>query len=427
MFKDMKQVQAFFEQRQKFGIRPGLDRIKGLLKLLDHPEQKVQMLHIAGTNGKGSTIEYINEALISNDYDVGVFTSPSLDGLTGHIYLNNEKIKEETFIHLMNELYPYVKQLDELNNHPTEFEIITALSFLYFSIYVDVALIETGMGGLEDTTNCFQPILSIITSIDKDHTSFLGSTIRDIARHKAGIIKQAVPVIVGDLNEEAMKKINEVVKEKQALLYHLHDEFTYENRKKIGDKQLFTWKYEDIVSDIEIQMNGQHQVDNCSLALMALHLLRKYGFKLNVDSIVESLGRVKLQGRFEIISENPYIILDGAHNPAGVDSFLQTVKHMEQLENKELIFAAFKDKDLEYMLPKIATVFSSIKLTTFDHPRAASLTKLSDSLQETVAIEPDWRSAIDQIIQEKEENKAYFVTGSLHFIALVRSYILQLA
>ncbi len=188
-------------------MKPGLDRIRKLLHFLGDPQGKVTAIHVAGTNGKGSTIQYIKHGLIANSCRVGVFQSPSMDGVKGHISVNHRKVPEETIITLMNQIYPFIQRLDQEQNAPTSFEIITAIAFLHFADDVDVALIEAGMGGRYDTTNCFDPVMSIITNIEKDHTAFLGTTLGEIAWQKAGIIKEKRPVIAGEMNEEAYKSI----------------------------------------------------------------------------------------------------------------------------------------------------------------------------------------------------------------------------
>lgn len=177
MFTNFQEIESFFNSRKSLGIKPGLDRIKKLLQLLDNPQDRIQAIHIAGTNGKGSTVHFIKDALQANGYHVGIFTSPSFSGLTGHMFIDNSAIPETKFVKLCNEIYPFIVQLDNENKSPTEFEIITALAFVYFSAHVDIVLVEAGMGGREDTTNCFQPLISIITNVARDHTAFLGNSL----------------------------------------------------------------------------------------------------------------------------------------------------------------------------------------------------------------------------------------------------------
>src|SRR5699024_5704352 len=190
MFINFQDIEEFMNSRRKFGIKPGLKRMNYLLDRLHHPERYFKSIHVAGTNGKGSTIQFMKKALMANGHRVGVFTSPSLSGLTGHIWCNGQKIETREWVSLMNDIYPIITELDKKGIHLTSFEIITAIVFVYFSKHVHIALIETGMGGRFDTTNCLDPIVTIITNVTRDHTRFLGKSLADIAYHKAGIIKQ---------------------------------------------------------------------------------------------------------------------------------------------------------------------------------------------------------------------------------------------
>lgn len=423
MFTSFQEVKTFFVSRQSQGIKPGLDRIKKLLQLLGDPQDNMKAIHIAGTNGKGSTLHFINHALLANGYRVGIFTSPSMEGLTGHMFMDDIAITEAAFIKLCNQIHPFIKQLDNENMSPTEFEIITALAFVYFSRDVDIVLVEAGMGGREDTTNCFQPIMSIITNISQDHTAFLGNSLAEIAYHKAGIIKKGVPVILGDMTKEAMIVIDEEIRLKMTNGYQLGHDFTY---KMAGTRNDFTWHYQSELHKVTgLRMYGEHQVKNGSMALMALFKLKEIGYSINFKQAIEAIKQTQVPGRFEIIQRIPEIILDGAHNSAGMQSFIYTVSSNFAYKEKHLIFAAFKDKDLETMLDQVNGQFTTITLTSFDHPRAAKAEALYDLTKEdNKYINSDWQEVINNIINQ--EDASYFITGSLHFIAMVREYLLKI-
>jgi dihydrofolate synthase/folylpolyglutamate synthase len=419
MFNNFWEIESFFVQRRSLGIKPGLDRIKSLLGLLGNPQDELNAIHIAGTNGKGSTLSFLKNALQANGYDVGVFTSPSFAGLTGHMYINDQIIPEATFITICNHIYPYIVSLDNRDMAPTEFEIMTAVAFVYFSQQTDIVLVETGMGGREDTTNCFQPILSIITNISRDHTAFLGNRLKDIAYHKAGIIKHGAPVIVGDMDDTALEVINNEVLQRQTISYKLGSDFSYIQLK---DRHSFLFTFGDMQMEVDISMYGAHQVKNASIALMALILLKQSGYRVDMKKANTGFRHTRVPGRFEVVSEQPIIILDGAHNPGGVQAFLKTVDHSFANEERRLIFAAFKDKDLRTMLGQLRDQFHSITLTTFDHPRAAQIADLraADGGVDST-YQSDWHRVIDSILMEK--CGCYFVTGSLHFITEVRDYL----
>ncbi|WP_373892969.1 bifunctional folylpolyglutamate synthase/dihydrofolate synthase [Virgibacillus natechei] len=425
MFENFEQVEAFFVSRKSLGIKPGLDRVKALLSLMNNPQDRMQAIHVAGTNGKGSTIHFLKDALKAGGYQVGVFTSPSMTGLTGHIMLNDSNIPEDTFLELLRAIHPAIMQLDRQSQSPTEFEIMTVLAFMYFSNHADIALIEAGMGGREDTTNVFSPILSIITNVARDHTAFLGDTTAEIAYQKAGIIKKCTPVISGDMDKEALQVIEKEARLHEVQHYQLGKGFSYTNPEKKGISQKFSWhKDTDYSVSIAIQMQGEHQIKNASIAYMALMLLIDNGYVLDLKQAIKAMENTQVPGRFEVIQRDPVIIIDGAHNPAAIQVFINTVEENYKDKERHLLFAAFKDKEIEKMLNNLSTHFSSITLTSFDHPRAAR----ADALyQTTKAVEKricsDWEDAIKQMIQSKDRH--YFITGSLNFIAIVRNYFKQ--
>lgn len=424
----MQEMTNFFQERKKLGIQLGLERIKQLLNELDNPEQKLKAIHVAGTNGKGSTINFINHALIANGYQVGVFTSPSFEGLTGHILMNGKKISDQQFLLLFNDIYPVVQSLDQSGIYATEFEIITAIAFLYFASHADIALIETGMGGRDDTTNCFQPILSIITNVDNDHANFLGKTLKEIAFHKAGIIKHKVQTIVGDVDKEAFTVMESEAKRKLAPLYLLGKDFTYEIVEQKGKEQIFIWRHMDKEMKIRISMLGDHQVINCSLALMALQVIEENGINLHLTKTIDGVSSATLPGRFEKFTQKKQtIILDGAHNIASIQSFIKTVEtNYQHVSKKHLIFTAFQDKNIHEMLYKLIPHFSTITLTTFNHPRAMSvqsLKNIANSVNTNITFR-DLSVLMDEIKHVNySDDRYYFFTGSLHFIAYIRKLL----
>lgn len=428
LFSNIQQVTNFFDERKSLGIQLGLDRITKLLNALDNPQLNINAIHIAGTNGKGSTINFMSSALIANHYNVGVFTSPSLDGLTGHILHNGKKISDNQLLSIFNKVYPVVQTLDKAGVYPTEFEIITAIALLFFVDNVDIALIEAGMGGRYDTTNCLKPMLSMITNVAKDHSDFLGKTIEEIAIHKAGIIKSHTPVVVGSVSEDALSIIENEANQKEAPLLLLQKDFLFNGMEQNVLSQSFLWEYKDIQIPINLSMLGEHQIHNSSLALMALQLLKESGFKLKCAEVIKGISTTKLAGRFEIIEKNGQtIILDGAHNIAGIKSFIKTVEsNYKDIQNKKVIFAAFKDKEYNEMLYELLPYFSEIILTTFAHPRAIpaqQLKTIANQINESVHVQ-DVDRIIHQINHANDYNDTYFFTGSLHFISYIRKQLL---
>lgn len=424
MFQSMEEVNQFFRQRRNLGINPGLDRMVRLLESQNNPHQMIKTVHIAGTNGKGSTQTFIKDALIQNKYRVGVFTSPSLTGLNGHIMINDTPISDKEFLNLFHQLLPTIEMLDLEKMAPTEFEILTAISFMYFNSNVDIAIIEAGMGGREDSTNCIQPSLSIITNIAIDHASFLGNTLEKIAYQKAGIIKANTPVIVGDLDESCLQIIEREAIKKNAPIYQLRNNYSYRILASKVNLQRFNWHFGETSYSIEIEMQGEHQVKNATNAMMALKILEINGMCLNWDRVMLAFRTSKLKGRLETVHEEPLIVLDGAHNPAGMEAFLKAVNHHYKDYRKHLIFAGFRDKELAIMVEMAEPIFASVTITTFDHPRAEKPDNLLNAIQSPTLKTGDWKSIISVLNYHKTEQKdAYFFAGSLHFIGFVRDYL----
>jgi len=417
MFQNLQQAEAFLSTRKPLGIKPGLERVRVLLQKVNHPEKNIRAIHITGTNGKGSTMQFIKNALLANGYHTGVFTSPSLEGLPGHIFYNDTPVSENVFVELCNQLYPAIKQLDSDGDSPTEFEIITVIACMFFSKNVDIALIEAGMGGRLDTTNCFDPLLSIITNISIDHKQFLGSTVSEIAYHKAGIIKRNRPVIIGEMSKDACIEIEKEATFLHAPIYQAGRDFTYQKTNDDKCFQQFIWNEE---LPLEISMLGEHQIKNAAIAFRAVMLLKELGYQINIDETAKAFSRTQLPGRFEIIRKKPTVILDGAHNEKGMEAFIETVLTTYKDRKRHLIFAVFKDKEVKEMLELAMPHFDSVTLTAFDHPRSASLENLkSFTKKKHIFLAENWQAAMTNLT---DDHSVYFVTGSLEFISRVRKY-----
>ena len=418
MFSTLQEVEQFFKQRQLLGMKPGLERIRELLHRSGNPERRMKAIHIAGTNGKGSTLHYLKNALQANGYKVGVFTSPSFQGIRGHILLDDDPIAASDFVHIFNELYPHIKEMDEQDFAPTEFEIITAMAFRFFAEHGEIMLIEAGMGGRFDTTNSFQPVMSIITNIALDHTQYLGETTKEIAFHKAGIIKQYTPVIIGEMDPEANAVIMEIAGTEQSTVYSFGKDFHY---VKSGGQ--YVWKYEGKEFPFHLEMMGEHQLHNASLALMALSVLETKGYSVDWQNALSAMEHTNIPGRFEVVHRDPLIIIDAAHNPDGIKAFLETVTSHYSNSDKHLIVAMFRDKAVNEMLQLLCNEFENVTWTTFEHPRAWDPYAL-ESRYPNHDIQPDYKQMLETIVQ-KQGDTVYFITGSLHFISAVRNYLMR--
>lgn len=424
MFNSMQELEEYFKNRKQFGIKPGLERVEVLLEKLGNPEKTLPIVHVAGTNGKGSTVQFIADALMAHGSCVGIFTSPSFTGITGHILKNRVPIQSDMLLTYMNEMLPYISELDDQNNHPTEFEIITVLALHYFKNNVDIAIIEAGMGGRFDTTNCVIPAISVITTIAKDHMQYLGATEEEISYHKAGIMKESRPVIIGKVSTVAKKVLMEEAMKNNCQVYRLGEHFTVKN--KGGN---FVWsELGEIRHIFSLRLLGDHQRDNAALALMALHILeREQHEKLNWDIVIKTMKQTELPGRFELITKSPPIILDSAHNLAGMEAFIKTAKQYYEIAGTNVLFASFRDKQVIEMIDCLVQEEMQVVLTTFDHDRAATISELKETVSnyEKVLFYEKWEKALEGFITKGHENRPLFITGSLHFITYVRQYLLK--
>ncbi|MFE4242864.1 bifunctional folylpolyglutamate synthase/dihydrofolate synthase [Peribacillus butanolivorans] len=424
MVKTMKEINHFFEQRQvQLGMNFGLSRMETLLTKLGNPQEGLKYIHIAGSNGKGSTLHYIKEILLAEGIRVATFTSPYLIRMNEQLKINTDEISDNDFVAAFQELWPIVQEMDSAGNGPTQFEILTAMAFSYFSKKeVDLVLMETGLGGRLDTTNVIQPLLSIITSISLEHTNILGNTLVEIASEKAGIIKSGAPIISGVTAEEPAKVIEEKAASADVPYYQLGRDFYVNDVKQSKHGQSFSISLDNrSIRNIDLQMLGRHQIDNAALAVAAVMLVIE---GIDEKSIRKGIGEAKWNGRFEKISDEPLVIIDGAHNPAGIEVLIETLKTHYPDYTYRFIFSSFRDKDYSQMLHMLEKEAIEIIITEFNHERAADAEKLyKQCSHENKSIDKDWQAAIRKGRQKTGEKEILVITGSLYFLSLVREFI----
>ncbi|MFD6441383.1 bifunctional folylpolyglutamate synthase/dihydrofolate synthase [Peribacillus sp. NPDC060186] len=424
MVKTMKEINYFFEQRQvQLGMNFGLSRMETLLTKLGDPQEGLKYIHIAGSNGKGSTLHYIKEILLEEGIRVASFTSPYLIRMNEQLKINTDEISNNDFVATFQELWPIVQEMDSAGNGPTQFEILTAMAFSYFSKKeVDLVLMETGLGGRLDTTNVIQPLLSIITSISLEHTNILGKTLAEIASEKAGIIKSGAPIISGVTAEEPAKVIEEKAASAGVPYYQLGRNFYVNDVKQSKHGQSFSISLDNrSIQNIDIQMLGRHQIDNAALAIAAVMLVIE---GIDEKSIRKGIGEAKWNGRFEKISDKPLVIIDGAHNPAGIEVLIETLKIHYPDYTYRFIFSSFRDKDYSQMLHTLEKEAIEIIVTEFNHERAADAEKLYEQCNhENKSIDKDWQAAIRKGRQKTGKKEMLVITGSLYFLSLVREFI----
>ncbi|WP_312098064.1 folylpolyglutamate synthase/dihydrofolate synthase family protein [Niallia sp.] len=427
MFHSYEEALNWIHSRLRFGIKPGLTRMEMMMEKLNHPEKQIKTVHIGGTNGKGSTVTYLRNILQQAGLTVGTFTSPYIEQFNERISVNGKPISDEEILALANKLHPIVEEMDSMEiGGPTEFEIITAMSFYYFAYMnkMDIVIYEVGLGGRFDSTNIISPLLSIITSIGLDHTAILGDTYAQIAFEKAGIIKKATPIIAAVKQKDAQKVIMEQAKDMGAPIYLLDKDFSiddYHSRPSAESFDLkspfFKWE------DLQITMFGKHQVENASLAVIGAQALRETYVSINEESIRQGLLLSKWPGRFEIISEDPLVVVDGAHNEEGIEALVDVLVNRYKDKKKNIIFAALSDKKTDSMITKLDQVAATITFVTFDFPRAADSSSLYEESNHPLKEQnSDWKKAILDHIEKIEVDEMLLITGSLYFISEVKTF-----
>ncbi|KGE18303.1 bifunctional folylpolyglutamate synthase/dihydrofolate synthase [Paenibacillus wynnii] len=422
-----------------FGIRPGLERIEKLMEKLENPQRRLKFIHVAGTNGKGSTCAFLTSVLIQSGYSVGTFTSPYITKFTNRFQYNGEDIPEETLTKLSNILHPLVNEMAESElGSPTMFEVATALAILYYSqeCYPDVVVWETGLGGRLDVTNIVFPIVSVITNVGYDHTDVLGDTLEQIASEKAGIIKPGVPVISCVTQPEAVAVLKEKASACRTSLYLADEDFNYEITGIENGLQSFTFKGPFRSLDIDIAMKGVHQCTNAAGAMMVLEVLRQYlAFMLDDEDVLKGFRDTFWAGRLEEISSSPRIVLDGAHNPEGAESLAKSLPIFYKYSKLNLLMGMLSNKHHESYLEHILPIVDTLILTEPDFRKkmdADNLHEIVESLRGKYAkehleiiVERDWGKALQLLKTITAEDDLAVVSGTLYLIADVRSTLLQ--
>lgn len=430
MFETYEQAIDWIHARLRLGIKPGLSRMEWMLEKLDHPERRIKTIHVGGTNGKGSTVTFLRSILQTAGYRVGTFTSPYFEQFNERISINGQPVSDSELVELTNIIRPLADELDRTElGGPTEFEVITAMSLYYFAKMspVDVVIYEVGLGGRFDSTNVIHPLLSIITSIGLDHTAILGDTYEKIAFEKAGIIKNGVSVITGVKQPEALGVIRNKASEVKSPLYQLGEGFSTSARDTLrrGERFSFTSMFGQLET-LKTSMIGAHQVDNAACAVMAVQILSNYySFMIEESHIREGLNKAYWPGRLEILSENPFVLIDGAHNEEGINALASEINTRFADKKVNILFAALKDKKLDKMIATLEGVADTLAFTTFDFPRAASGEELLEtaSNKENKEITAHYQKYLQDKIKELKEEEILIVTGSLYFLSEVKPII----
>ena len=411
----------------------GLERMEAILALRRNPHLVCPVIHLAGTNGKGSTLAHLRSLLEVRGLRVGVFSSPYLVSFNEQIGINGVPISDkdlEDYLALYRDLLER-NSSDQTLLGLTEFELITAMAFDYFAAEKpDVVIMEVGMGGRLDSTNVCQPILTAITTIGLDHVALLGPDVASIAREKAGIIKEKIPVLLGRIELEAQEVIVQEAHRLSAPVEVLGQDFLVCYQESLADGEVFTYQSQNR-SEVQLKTGllGLYQVDNAGLALALCDVFCQEGglSLLSQDEIIQAWSQVHWPGRLEIISTQPLIILDGAHNPHAVRPLIETLQERYAQLDKQVLFTCIQTKAIEEMLDLwLELEGSQLTLTTFKDPRAYSVKETQEiALQKGLPYQ-EWKLFLTNYIEkESQQSDLLLVTGSLYFLAQVRAFLIE--
>ncbi|HHW57059.1 MAG TPA: bifunctional folylpolyglutamate synthase/dihydrofolate synthase [Clostridia bacterium] len=406
----------------KFGIKLGLENIRRLLSYMGNPEKGLKIIHVAGTNGKGSTSAFISSILQQAGYKVALYTSPYLEEFEERMRINGGNISREKLIYYVKYIKPIISQMVEVGyNHPTEFEVITAIAFKYFyDEKVDFVVLEVGLGGRFDATNAIDSsLVSVITTIDYDHTDRLGNTLGEIAYEKAGIIKQNGVVVSFYQQPEALKVIMEACEVRNAYLTVLEKNNVI-IKEQNPDFQIFDYKK---YKDLKITLLGSHQTCNASLAVESVEKLKMYGYEVAESAIREGLYRAKWPGRLEVMMKNPYVVIDGAHNPQGMAVLKEALKLFDY-DRLILVVGMLKDKDIKKMLDVIVPEADVVITTTPISERACKAEELAKKIsRNSVFPVGSIEEAVSHALKMAKKEDMVLFCGSLYMVGHVRTIL----
>lgn len=422
----------YIESTGKFGSKLGLENVAKVLEMLGNPQNKLKIIHVAGTNGKGSTCSYINSILVKAGYKTGLYTSPFLEEFNERIRINGINIPDDDLAELISEVKEKIDIMTaEGFDHPTEFEIITAAAFVYFSRQnTDFVVLEVGLGGRLDATNVCMPVVSVISSISLDHVQFLGNTLAKIAFEKGGIIKPNIPTVLYNQTEEVITEIEKICKERNSKLFVTQDKEIEITKESIESQNVNLKLFEQVYENIELKLLGKHQSKNLLLALTAIKVLEKNGYITGIpkEILYSGILETKWPGRMELISKYPLTIIDGAHNEDGARNLANTIETYLFCKKITLVFGMLKDKDIQSVIDILFPKADRVVITIPHSERAASIEDMKTILapfikahsEKHIEYIPTIENAVAYAQSHAQEDEAVLYAGSLYMIGDVR-------
>lgn len=419
-----KEVYSYLYGLEKYGILLGLDNIKIILSLLGNPEKSFPSVHVVGTNGKGSTTAFLAAILSKAGYKVGRYTSPHLIKFSERIMIGKKKISEDDIERIAFMIRDKIAHSKESQRPFTFFEVTTALAFQYFrEKEVDIAIIEAGLGGRLDATNVLEPLVSIITNVGLEHKEFLGDTVEAIAKEKAAVIKENTPVITA-AKGEALDVIDKVGNSKKSPVYALGRDFHVNNYNStqfdyLGiTKNFYNLKLKNLL--------GFNQFENASLALAVIENLLKKGYKISTNDIKKGIENARWEGRFEYVRKNPPFIIDGAHNPHGVQSLLINLKHFHPGKSFVIILNILRDKDIKEMVKSLESVGGKFILVPNKNDRSHTEAEYRRIFgkRKNFLFYSDIKTALEEVLNSQDfANSPVLFTGSLYGVGEAKAYL----
>lgn len=415
----------------RFGSRLGLERMMKLLKLLGNPQDQMKTIHVAGTNGKGSVSRNIYTILQTQGYKTGLYTSPFLERFTERIEFNGYEITKEDLVQCAITVFKKAEEMiSQGSDSPTEFEIVTAIAFIYFKkMKMDYLVLEVGLGGRGDATNVIHhPIVSVITTISLEHTEYLGDSLSQIAFEKSGIIKNRCPVVTSVTKPEALEVIKEICNERQCPLTQVPINCITKIESSF-EKFAFDFLLNDAVyPHIEIGMLGMHQIENAATAITVIDEMRRQGIPVDNKSIYNGLRNAKQNGRFEIVSRQPLVIIDGAHNLEGIRALKNTISQLFANKKILLCIGLMKDKKVHEIVEILAPYVQEVITTEPENDRKMSACELSGLIGKHKVPShpiPDIVQACEYAMTRSSDFDAIIFTGSLYLIGKVRGEFIK--
>jgi len=417
-----KQAINYLYSLGRFGMHFGLERMEKMMDYLGKPHEKLNAIHITGTNGKGSTTVMVGSILEKAGYNVGVYISPHLDDFRERIKINGKSISKKEVVELVQKLKPIVKKtLKETGSHPTFFEVVTAMALTYFSDKsVDYVVLEVGLGGRLDATNIVNSKICIITNIDYEHTDILGNSLKSIAEEKSGIIKEDAFVITSENKKEVLKVFERICKEKNAKLFQIQKNFRIKKIVCDSEKNVFSVKSRFYRYDkLKVPLIGEHQIINASMAIAAVKSLDR---DIGEKPIRKGLIETHWPGRLEIINKKPLILMDAAHNPAAMKQLVKSLR-LFNYRKMILVFGVMKDKDIKKIIAVIAPKADLIIINKPRLERAAEpelIQNYAKKFSKTIIIK-NVRESIKYAKSIARKDDLICITGSIYMLSEARS------